>query len=677
MRLLSGCTAIVIAAVATAAGSLAGKSAVAAAPSSDVTAIRGSFQPTADVDMGEYTSSIMTVEVVLAPSNGSKLSELLTNLYDPNSTRYQQWLGQGDFYSQFAPSAAQIAAVAGQLQARGLVVQQSSSPFLVRASGPSKVVEAAFGTTLHTYRNRKGITYFSNTSAVVLPTSVASGVLGVVGLSNTVRLHSLYHLTPNSHAGPKPSCDSPYPDLAFIENVYIAGAAFTYGYGGGPGCSGLTPSQTNSIYDAPHVGARGQGEGVKFAVFELSAYQHSDIDTWAHQFYGPVYAPPLVDIAVDGGPLAPICPVGDECPPAYNGYSGDIEVAADIEITLALAPAARSLLVYNAPNDYTGQTELDEYTYIAAQDNADVISSSWAACENDVGAAYVQAENVVFEQMAAQGQSMFGAEGDTGAFECIRSDGTTIVNLLDPPAQPWVTSVGGTSFDANPNVNPNPSYPYGLETVWNVDNLCNENSNSEGTGISGAGWCGATGAGGGGNSQYWGRPSYQFGPGVQNRYTTYGGQQIPNGVTQCSLAKPGTPCRETPDISANADEWTGYAEFCTGNPNPPDYSDCGTFSGGEPAPGWFQIGGTSLSSPLWSAIIGDRVGYQRHRVGNANPLLYTLYNIDPNGFFHDITGVGQATNNNGLFPTTWGFDLATGIGSPKMGPLITGFPDPY
>ena len=68
---------------------------------------------------------------------------------------------------------------------------------------------------------------------------------------------------------------------------------------------------------------------------------------------------------------------------------------------------------------------------------------------------------------------MFGAEGDTGAFECIRSDGTTIVNVLDPPSQPWVTSVGGTSLESdNPGTNPHPSYPHGVETVWNVDNLC-------------------------------------------------------------------------------------------------------------------------------------------------------------------------------------------------------------
>ena len=53
-----------------------------------------------------------------------------------------------------------------------------------------------------------------------------------------------------------------------------------------------------------------------------------------------------------------------------------------------------------------------------------------------------------------------------------------------------------------------------------------------------------------------------------------------------------------------------------------------------------------------------------------------LYNLDSHGYFNDITGIGQATNNNGLFPTTPGYDLATGIGTPKMKALITGIPQP-
>src|SRR5207247_9709253 len=113
-------------------------------------------------------------------------------------------------------------------------------------------------------------------------------------------------------------------------------------------------------------------------------YLHSDIATWAHQFYGPGYNPPLVDVNVDGGPLNPECPAGDQCPPEFESYAGDLEVVADIETQLALAPDVKSLIVYNAPNDFTGQTELDEWAAIATANVAESVSSSWAACENDV-----------------------------------------------------------------------------------------------------------------------------------------------------------------------------------------------------------------------------------------------------------------------------------------------------
>ena len=377
-----------------AAFTLAGERPAAAVTAGDgFSAIPGSFKPTTDVDLGAFSSPNMTVEVALAPRNESQLSALLTSLYDSNSASYQQWLGKGEFYSRFAPSEAQIAAVAAHLQASGLIVQPSSSPFLVRASGPSSVVEAAFKTTLHSYRNSKGTSYFSNTSDVHLPASVATGVLGVVGLSNTVRMRS-HPVRPLNHGTPPtPGCETPYVTSEQLFDYVNNGVGFPYGYGGGPGCNGLTPSQDNSIYGAPDLGPGGQGAGVKLAVFELSAYQHSDIQTWAHYFYGPRYTPPLVDITVDGGPLAPVCPAGDTCPPDFNGYAGDIEVDADIEMQLAISPAAKNILVYNAPNDYTGQTELDEYTQIANDDIADVVSSSWSVCENDVTAAYVQAEN--------------------------------------------------------------------------------------------------------------------------------------------------------------------------------------------------------------------------------------------------------------------------------------------
>jgi subtilase family serine protease len=76
-----------------------------------LSAIPGSARPTVDADTGELSSSKMTVDVVLAPSNQPELSSLLANLYDSKSASYHQWLGTGEFNSRFAPSNAQIAAV--------------------------------------------------------------------------------------------------------------------------------------------------------------------------------------------------------------------------------------------------------------------------------------------------------------------------------------------------------------------------------------------------------------------------------------------------------------------------------------------------------------------------------------------------------------------------------------
>jgi subtilase family serine protease len=234
-----------------------------------------------------------------------------------------------------------------------------------------------------------------------------------------------------------------------------------------------------------------------------------------------------------------------------------------------------------------------------------------------------------------------------------------------------VTSVGGTSLETdNPGGNPHPSYPQGVESVWNILNLCNDTP----TGLND---CTVYGAGGGGHSIFWGRPAYQRGPGVNNAYTV-------SGPSNCALAGPGQACREVPDVSANADELTGIAEYCSGssyvsplNPSGIPYASvCATITDSA-APHWFQIGGTSLSSPLWSGILADRDAYLGYRTGNANYLLYALFNTpgsySPFGDFHDITGFGQRENNNGYYPVTPGYDEATGIGTPNMTGLITGF----
>jgi hypothetical protein len=74
------------------------------------------------------------------------------------------------------------------------------------------------------------------------------------------------------------------------------------------------------------------------------------------------------------------------------------------------------------------------------------------------------------------------------------------------------------------------------------------------------------------------------------------------------------------------------------------------------------------------ALFGDRDAFQGHHSGSANYLLHAHFNKRFTRFFtfHDITGIGQASNNNGFYPVTPGYDEATGIGTPNFAALITG-----
>ena len=173
--------------------------AAASAPSAKVRAhisaqsmaqIRGSYLATSATKTGKLSTGQMSVEVVLKPGNDAGLSSLLNGLYTPGSADYGHWLAAGQFDSQFAPSQATVQATTAYLQGDGLTVQRTLTPFLLRAIGSSAQIDTAFATTVDNYRNAQGVSFYSNATPASVPASLASSVLGVVGLTNTVRLQS-------------------------------------------------------------------------------------------------------------------------------------------------------------------------------------------------------------------------------------------------------------------------------------------------------------------------------------------------------------------------------------------------------------------------------------------------------------------------------------------------------
>ena len=190
-----------------------------------------------------------------------------------------------------------------------------------------------------------------------------------------------------------------------------------------------------------------------------------------------------------------------------------------------------------------------------------MISSSWGECETAIQLAAPgtqQVENYLFEEAAAQGQTVFAASGDTGSDDCAGTQFHSnkaeppYLSVDDPASQPDVVGVGGTSL------------------LSDVQPLANEAEHAWNDGANGGG-------GGGGISESWASPSWQADSGVP-------GIANPTG-------------RLVPDVSADADEDHGITIY-QANPQ--------SGSGGQSADeDWLTIGGTSGAAPMWAAIVAD------------------------------------------------------------------------
>src|SRR5580698_5027170 len=161
--------ALAIAAVGLAGTAVEAGGVSAAGASAALSAIPGSYLPANGTVTGSFRSVSMSVEVVVRPGNQAGLTSLLNNLYTKGSAQYGKWLAAGQFQREFAPSAANLAAIRAYLASRGLSVRSTSSSFLLRAVGTSAQVEAAFGTSIDNYRSANGTSFFSNTRSASLP----------------------------------------------------------------------------------------------------------------------------------------------------------------------------------------------------------------------------------------------------------------------------------------------------------------------------------------------------------------------------------------------------------------------------------------------------------------------------------------------------------------------------
>ena len=580
------------------------------------------------------SSTSVSGTVVLQPRDENALTRFISQVTDKHSALFHHYLTPGVFAAKFGPTRASIAAVEAQLQASGLTVTNvARDGLLIDFKAPAGRVESTFNTGLARYRLANGSIGQARTAPLEVPANVAKYVRSVVGLDTTVKLRPAGILrAPRSAGGTQLAAKtSSFSHPAGSPTPCADATAVAEGFGG------LTDDQIANAYGVFGLyGANDTGVGQHVAIFELEPFSRLDLQTFDTCYFGATRAAAMLGrvhtINVDGGP---------ETGP------GSGESILDIQDVSAFAPGA-NIDVYQAPN--TSFASFDQYAKIVNDDVDQIVSTSWGICEQAIqeGSPGVQqAENLIFEQAAAQGQTVFSAAGDVGSNDCnaFRTTAPTspVLSVDDPSSQPYVVSTGGTTID-------DATQP-ASEHVWN----------------DGAVW----GAAGGGISESWGMPSWQSNslvPGVHNpgavtAATTFEAADLGDpGYAFCKSDNPAAPgsCRQVPDVSAVADEFTSGITIYIA-----------AFGG------WTTIGGTSSAAPMWAGMLADvnesptcqSNNATKTGVGFASPLLYSVAS-NPTAYaasFNDIaSGNNDPFGDSGLFQATTGYDMASGLGTPQL-----------
>ena len=465
----------------------------------------------------------LKLSIVFQLNHEEELDKKLLSITDPNSPDYQHFLSQSEFVNRYAPTLEQMKKASEFFTKNGMNVESiSDNRLIVRVSAPVAAIEKVFHTKLFYYSDKAGKKYYAPGYELQVDNSLK--IVSVQGLENRIKAH---------------------PNFIKLNKDSVLAKA-------GP-TSGLTPANIKTAYS---LSSTLNGSGQTLALFELDGYTASDITAYQKAFNLPAVT--LQNVLVDGVTGRP------------SNTDGPSEVTLDIELMNALVPSASKILVYEGPNTGTGL--VDTYNRIATDNLAKSISTSWGLDESDSGS-LIQSESTIFKQMVAQGQVLYAAAGDAGAYD----DGKTL-SVDDPASQPYVVGVGGTRLTTNSNGS------YKSESTW-----------SSGSGTSGNG-------GGGGISSVWSIPQWQQGV-----------------VSSASLGS--QTMRNVPDVSLDADPATGYAILYKGKWNVYGGTSCA-------APLW---------AAFHALVNQGRGNNGSSSLGFPNPTLYALgQSASYASTFHDI-----------------------------------------
>lgn len=526
-------------------------------------------------------------------------------------------LSEAQIQSRYVPSAADVNAVSGFLRSEGLSVTGVGPDNLyVKAKGTTAAVEAALHIELHQYSFHKK-TFRASAATPTFPTAIAPLVSSVGGLSTltmqplfarragAVKQVTIARASDAENEAPQQiplstqanglffSAQCFYPPTT--ESFSGNGVTATYQgnrYGADIGNQqlgtlspcGYQPSDLQTAYNMNPLYKVGlDGTGVTIAI--VDAYGSETIAQDAATFSAAMGLPPP-QLTIVGTPTE-------------TGYSGDAnsgwadETTLDVEWVHAMAPGAKILLVI-APT--ANDSDLFPAIALAAKTPGVVaVSDSWGEWEIAEGLPSLQSDDSVLLLANARGVAVNFSSGDSGN-EAVNL-GFADANY--PASSPYATAVGGVSVGLNPGKRIN------FQTAWGtnltevadrsalgsppVDPPLNE---------------GFLFGSGGGASDHYAQPGFQrFLPG--NR-------------------------RMVPDIAWVADPYTGVEIVETEDSAGDQFISV--------------IGGTSLASPMFTALWGIASQKAGHRLGQAAPYLYNL----SDGAITDVLAANSPSNVSGV-----------------------------
>jgi len=554
-----------------------------------------------------------------SPAQETALRQMISQMHTPGSPSYHQWLTPGQFGAQFGASDQDITTIETWLAGHGFAVSKvNPGKGTLEFSGSVAQMRDTFHTQIHKYVVN-GETHYANANDPQIPAALAPVIGGFSSLNN---FRPKSYIQKLGKAGFNPTTHEVTPQWTWgtaASSFYV-----------------LAPGDFAVQYDLnPLYSSNVNGTGQTIAIINESNINIDLVNQFRSLFGLPVNPPQIIidgnDPGVDG--------VNNPSGPNYASF----EAYLDVEWSGAVAPDATIDLVIAA------DTAMEDGLLLAMEravysNVAPVLSLSFGSCEASIGA-YNGFVNALWEQAAAQGQTVMVSAGDSGSAGCDSSgsefavDGQAVNGFASTP---YNVAVGGTDFyysdyatggasaktdwnttlSTSPAVSllkPLPEQPwndsqYGLNivTFYQDETYSTETTIAAGSGgASNAAICSnntfsSTGVCTGSMSGY-PKPSWQTGTGVPS-----------DGV------------RDLPDValfSANGNNLSFYP-ICA------EDGDCQPASGGNPIQ-ISGVGGTSASAPSFAGIMA-LVNQQYGRQGQADNVLYNLKSQYP-AAFHDIT----------------------------------------